>query len=199
MNQHSESSTIDYYDKLAAEYIATTAALDMSELYEPFLNRLPKKGDILDAGCGSGRDSKAFMNRGFHVTSIDASSKMVEATTLLTGQEAMQVTFQTLSLTENFDGIWACASLLHVPMKQLPNVLKRLAKALRPSGTIYASFKEGCEERVLDGRLFNDLNESRFRSLVDPIEELRIAKTWLTDDLRAERRETWFNVLLIRK
>ena len=145
MSQHSD--TIRYYDEHADDYIRGTIGLEMQSLHEPFLDLLPAGGRILDAGCGSGRDSQVFINRGYRVTSIDASKKMVAATTQLTGQPALQMRLQDISFADEFDGIWACASLLHVPFVELTLVLQVFARALRSSGICYASFKDVVGER----------------------------------------------------
>ena len=196
MNRHSESPTIRYYDEHAAEYIRSTVFVNMQSLYEPFLSRIPKGGRILDAGCGSGRDSKAFLDRGYRVVSIDASQKMADATSQLTGQQAIRMAFQDISFAEEFDGIWAFASLLHVPLIELPNVFNRCGRAIRPSGVFCASFKEGQGERHHDGRLFTDMDEPSISDLVAGIAGLEIVQFSHTNDLRPGRLDKWLNVLL---
>jgi SAM-dependent methyltransferase len=196
MSLHCEATTVRYYDDHADEYVRSTVGIDMQLLHEPFLNRIPEGGRILDAGCGSGRDSKAFLDRGYTVVSIDASQKMVAATTTITGQQALQVAFQDVSLAEEFDGIWACASLLHVPLVELADVFRRLAWALRPSGIFYASFKDGHGECHRDGRLFTDMDEASIIELVAGMVELELVQLWHTDDLRPGRLDKWLNVLL---
>lgn len=196
MNQLSETPTIRFYDDNAAEYIRSTSDLNMQMLYEPFLRQIPHGGRILDAGCGSGRDSKAFADRGYSVVSIDASQKMVDATSELTGQLAICMAFQQIALTEEFDGVWACASLLHVPLSELTDVLFRLTSALRPSGVLYASFKNGHVERHQDGRLFTDMDERNINRLVAGISRLEIIQCWRTEDLRPNQSDEWLNVLL---
>lgn len=196
MNRHFETSTIRYYDDHADEYIRSTLGVEMQSLYQPFLDRLPKDGRILDAGCGSGRDSKHFLDRGYSVVSMDASRKMVDVTTELTGQQALQTTIQDISETDEFDGVWACASLLHLPLVELPDVFRRMAQALRPSGVIYASFKEGKGERIQDGRLFTDMDEAITNELLVGVTELELVELWQTDDLRPDRSDKWQNVLL---
>jgi SAM-dependent methyltransferase len=103
----------------------------------------------------------AFLNLGFDVVSIDASAEMVRATKELTGLDAWQLGFQELDFDGGFDGIWACASLLHVTRRELSSVLARLARALKSNGVLDVSFKYGDDERVEDGRLFNDRNDAR--------------------------------------
>lgn len=199
MNRHSETPTIRFYDEHADDYVRATVGVDMQSLYEPFLSRIPKGGRILDAGCGSGRDSRAFLDRGYNVVSIDASQKMVDATTQLTGQKAHLMAFQEISFSDDFDGIWACASLLHVPSIELTDVFGKLVSALRSSGVAYASFKEGHGERRHDGRLFTDMDEPGITALVGGIVGLKLLQLWHTDDLRISRADKWLNVLLHKK
>ena len=196
MNRHFDKSTIRYYDEHADDYIRSTVGVDMQSLYKPFLKRIPEGGQLLDAGSGSGRDSKSFLDRGYSVESIDASQKMVDATTELTGQAALRTAFQEISYVDEFDGIWACASLLHLPLADLPDVFRRFAEALRTSGVFFASFKEGNGERHQEGRLFSDMNESSIGKLIAEIDDLEIVELWHTDDLRPDRSEKWLNVLL---
>lgn len=196
MNQHSETPTIRFYDEYADEYVRATVGMNMESLYEPFLSHVPPCGWILDAGCGSGRDSKIFLDRGYHVVSIDASQKMVDATTALTAQKARLLAFQEVGFSEEFDGVWACASLLHVPLRELPGVIGTLASALRPSGVFYASFKMGYGERNQDGRLFTDMDEATITALVGSIGGLELLRLWHSDDQRPDRDDKWLNVLL---
>ena len=196
MSLHCETTTVRFYDDHADEYVRSTVGVDMQLLYEPFLSRIPQGGRILDAGCGSGRDSKAFLDRGYSVMSIDASQKMVAATTAITGQQALQLAFQDVIFAEDFDGIWACASLLHVPLAELADVFRRLAWALRPSGIFYTSFKDGHGECQRDGRLFTDMDEPSISELVAGIVELELFRLWHTDDLRPGRLDRWLNMLL---
>lgn len=195
MSKHSESTTIRYYNKYAREYVGSTVNLNMDDLYHPFLEGLPKGGSILDLGCGSGRDTKAFLELGYHVTAIDASSQMVTATTHLTGLPVQQMQFQEIDFYETVDGIWACASLLHVPMKELGDVVVRLLAALRPNGILYASFKEGSGERMDGDRLFVDLTEMSLGELLKKQSCVANVRTWTTTDLRRGRKRRWVNAL----
>ena len=129
---------------------------------------------------------------------MDGSQKMVDAATRLTGQPASRMAFQDVSYVEEFDGIWACASLLHVPLVELSDVMCRFRQAIPLSGIVYASFKEGQGERTFDGRLFTDMNESGVMALVASVEGLEIIQMWHTVDLRPDRSDRWLNVLLLR-
>src|SRR5713101_809313 len=97
--------TLAFYENHSQEYYKSTVDVDMHELYGPFLSELPPAGRILDAGCGSGRDTKAFLERGYRVFAIDASPKMAQLATALTGQSCEVLCFQEMEFQEEFDGI----------------------------------------------------------------------------------------------
>ncbi|HKD05903.1 MAG TPA: class I SAM-dependent methyltransferase [Bryobacteraceae bacterium] len=191
----SDQGSVAYYEENADQFVSDTLNVDMSELHRRFLDLIPRGGRILDAGCGSGRDSKAFLNAGYEVVSIDASSKMVAATSALTGHTALKISFQEMSFVNEFDGIWACASLLHVPRSMLAAVLLRLEQALKPGGHLYMSFKYGDSERVEAGRCFNDLNEYLLRDFVGRCLSLRVILMWTSPDARPGRPITWLNAI----
>jgi SAM-dependent methyltransferase len=178
------SSTTGYYDRHAAEFYENTFAVDVSALYIPFLREIPEGRAILDAGCGSGRDSLAFSRRGYRVVSIDASREMVAAATKHTGQQALLLRFDEIDFTDEFDGIWACGSLLHVARRDLHSVFTRFSRALKPNGVIYLSFKYGDTERMEGERFFNDMNEATLGLFLGGHAELELVYLWITEDLR---------------
>jgi SAM-dependent methyltransferase len=189
--------TVDYYDLHAAAYAAGTKDVDMAPLYGPFLGLLPPGGHILDAGCGSGRDALAFKRRGYRVTAVDASAKMARLASAMVGQPVEVLRFQELSYPPTFDGVWACASLLHVPRAEIDEVLGGLGRALREGGAWYMSFKWGEREEVRRGRLFNDYTEASFGELLGRHPRLDPVRIWRAGDLRPERAgEVWLNVLV---
>ncbi|MEC8554047.1 MAG: class I SAM-dependent methyltransferase [Planctomycetota bacterium] len=186
MSQHSEQiqRTIDFYDEHAEEYVSSTLGIDMSHVDHPFLSRMEKGQRILDAGSGSGRDTKAFLDLGYDVLPIDASCEMTKATQRLTGKTAFQLRLQEISFEGEFDGIWACASLVHVPLDEIPDVLDRLAYATRSGGVLYFSFKEGNGERLENGRHFTYLDESGLRDILSAQPNLELEAIRSTDDAR---------------
>ena len=188
--------TLKYYQQHAERFFTSTVSVDMSSLYQPFVAALPDGATVLDAGCGSGRDSKAFAGMGYRVEAFDASAQMVTLATAFTGLDVQEKRFDQLEAVARYDGIWCCASLLHVSQAELPEVMERLARALKPGGVWYVSFKYGDGERVQEGRHFTDLNEAALEQLVAPLEGITIASTWQTADKRPDRHETWLNALL---
>lgn len=171
-----------YYKAHAEDFCRRSAALSMDRTYEPFLRVIAPGGRILDAGCGSGRDAIAFLARGYHVMAIDASPDMVEAARSR-GVEARVLTFQRMQLNEEFDGIWACASLLHVPHAEMPAVLRRFARALRPQAVLYVSLKEGQGENVAeDGRFFSYFTLDEFVQLLTSEGLFQMIDVWRNID-----------------
>jgi len=192
------NDTIRFYDEYAAEYFEQTVEIDVSALRQRFLNRLPAGARILDAGCGSGRDARAFLDAGYEVVAIDASSGMAEQALERLGVEAEVMCFENMPFREEFDGIWACASLLHVPSEDLPGVLERMEMALKPSGTFYLSFKCGEADGDRKGRHFHDMTRQGLIKLLGQFERLALIDCWETEgssDGNAGEQTTWINCL----
>ncbi len=188
--------TMAYYQRNAQTFFDATVGVDMSSLYAPFLRLVAPGGRVLDAGCGSGRDAKAFSALGYRVEAFDASAEMVKLATAYTGLPVRQMTFNALEVVERYDGIWSCASLLHLPQSELREAMRRLARALKPGGVWYLSFKYGTTEREKEGRHFTDLNEAGLQTLVSALPHMSIVEQWTTQDKRPDRDEVWLNALL---
>ncbi|KRT56604.1 class I SAM-dependent methyltransferase [endosymbiont of Ridgeia piscesae] len=189
---------MDYYENNAKAFVEATLWVDMQLLYQRFLPLLPERAHILDAGCGSGRDAKSFIERGYQVTAFDASAEIAALAEKEIEQPVQVQRLQDIQYQHQFDGIWACASLLHVPAKELPDVFRRLACALKPNGVIYCSFKYGQGEYEKQGRRFTDMDEAGLRALVAELEVLAINELWVTADRRPGREhELWLNGILV--
>jgi len=192
--------TLKFCNHNAQTFFNNTFNLDLSKFYQPFLAILPVNAHILDAGCGSGRDSRYFLEQGYKVTAFDGSEAMVDLASVHIGQPVLHLFFQDVNFKEIFDGIWASASLLHVPETEIDEVITRLSNALKPGGAFYLSFKYGDKQVVRDGRLFNYYNEALFTKLVDAHPELTLAEQWRNADTRAERAgEYWLNSILTKR
>ena len=187
--------TIDYYNHHAEEFTYSTLNVDMESLYQPFLALLPENAYVLDLGCGSGRDSLAFKNKGYRVTAIDYSEALVKKATELTGIQVKHQSFYELNEIAAYDGIWACASLLHCERRRLAEVLEKILRALKPTGVICMSFKYGGPDREKDGREFTDLNERQAQELLAQFEQVSLVDQWITVDKRPDREERWLNIL----
>lgn len=189
--------SVKFYEEHADSFIAQTADVDMAEHYQRFRKHLPPDASVLDAGCGSGRDALSFSRMGYDVVAFDASQKMVDATKKRADVPVYLMTFEDMHFDQEFDGIWACASLLHVPRVRLSLILERLSSFLTSEGVLYASFKYGGEERNKGGRYFNDLNEQLLKEHLKAAPSLKLLKVWTTKDQRPERvDESWLNFLL---
>lgn len=191
--------TIQFYQDNADEFFEGTVNVDMSNIYQRFTKNLNNNALILDAGCGSGRDTKAFLDMGYNVEAFDASSELVSRASKYTGIEVRNGLFDDVDEVEKYDAIWCCASLLHVPEIELPETLKKLANTLKPSGFWYVSFKYGDSQREKDGRSFTDINEQRLTEFVSSLNNIDINSTWVTEDNRPERNEKWLNAILVRR
>ncbi|CAH8206240.1 class I SAM-dependent methyltransferase [Vibrio aestuarianus] len=190
--------SIEFYNQNAQLFFTTTKEVDTSSLIEHFTPYLPQGGTILDAGCGSGRDAKNFIDLGYQVTAFDASEALASLASQLLQIPVTVSTFTNFYSDKPFDGIWACASLLHVRELDLPSTFSHLASQLKPSAPLYCSFKYGTDEVERDGRRFTNGNEQRLSEWITHT-QLKIEKIWRTHDLRAERQhELWLNAILIK-
>lgn len=197
-------NTLDYYQTHAQDFFNQTIAVDMQNVYQPFLENLPKGTQhILDVGCGSGRDSVFFASQGFEVTAIDGSQNLIDLAKKTNSSVDWQcLTFDNiahLNLQNHFTGIWACASLLHLPFNDLPTVINDLIQLLKPNGIFYASFKYGDGEREKDGRFFCDINEQRWQLIENQLSNAKPLKFWQTIDNRKNLQDSWFNSILISR
>ncbi len=186
--------TLNYYELNAEEFVTQTQLLPFAGVQNRFLMRLPQGGHILDFGCGSGRDTRAFLRQGFQVTAVDGSAKMCRLASEFTGIPVKQMRFQELDDKNAYDGIWACASILHLPKNELPGVMVRMREALKDHGLIYTSFKYGDFEGWIGERYFTYFTWKSFRDLIAGIGGLEIEEIWLTPDSRPERADQqWLN------
>lgn len=190
------TTTSDFYQKNALQFYNSTVGIDAQELYKYFLPLIPDGGHILDAGCGSGRDAKAFVSQSYKVTAFDASATLAAMAAQLTGLTVQTCRFDEFQAKRHFDGVWACASLLHVPYLELAATINHLAGFLVPGGYFYCSFKYGLGEVLRDGRLFTYMDEALLQDLLKST-DLWVHTSWTTHDLRPEKAtEQWLNVIL---
>lgn len=200
MNTNAIDTTLHYYESNADTYATSTMHIDLSDTRMRFIELLPNGGKILDFGCGSGRDTLAFIKAGFIVTATDGSPELCTIATKATGIPVRNETFQELADICLYDGIWACSSILHLPKAELADVLRRIERALLPGGALYASFKFGSRDGIYDGRHFTDFNEDTLHAFINASCTLNIKETWVTPDVRPEKRNRskWLNVLFVK-
>lgn len=185
----------NYYDINAIEYIKCTINCDMSFHYQKFLKYLPKTGKILDVGFGSGRDMIYFKSLGYDVEGIDTSVEFVKNMKEQGFSVKLQSAYE-IDDNNKYDGIWACASLLHIRREQLEITIMKCINALKENGVFYCSFKYGDKEIEKDGRYFNYINEEIIKFIIDE-NKLYLAESYITNDVRADKNnEIWINVII---
>lgn len=189
--------TIEYYNNEANRFFESTVSVDFSKIQEQFLKYVKPGGRILDLGCGSGRDSRAFLERGYEVVAVDGSRELAKIAGAYIGQEVIVADFREFEPEGTFDGIWACASLLHLPKEEIAAVMRRMAAHLAEGGCFYASFKYGEFQGERNGRYFTDMTEESFQELLEEVPGLVAEEVFVTGDVREGRNsEKWLNVML---
>ena len=191
------NTTINYYNLNAKKFIENTQNADMHLTQDKFLQLLPESASILDFGCGSGRDTKYFLEKGYQVVATDGSAELCRLASSFTGIKVKEMLFQELDEIGVYDGIWACSSILHLPKQELLPVIRKMCIALKDNGVIYTSFKYSNFEGDRNGRYFTDFTEDTFREFIKVIPELMIEDQWITLDVRPGRgEEKWLNLIL---
>lgn len=186
--------TIPFYNENGQDFFDRSVSIDLTHLYDTLAKYIPADARILDAGCGSGRDSKAFLEKGYDVSAFDGSEEMVKLASDYTGLKVRHLTFDKMDYETEFDAVWANASLLHLPRKQLPEVFENITKALKKNGMFYASFKIGKDEAVAeDGRHFTNFIEARMRDFIAQFPDLLLEEITINPDGRPGRPD-WLNV-----
>ncbi len=191
------NKTIEYYNKNTKLFVSSTKDVSFNKMQEMLLKYLKKGEHILDLGCGSGRDSKAFLEGGYKVTALDGSEKLCKIASEYIGQDVIYSTFEEFESDIKFDGIWACASLLHLPYEELKEVMKKISNMLKENGYFYLSFKYGEFEGERNGRYFTDMTEEKFKELIKDMPQYDLVEAHITSDVRPLREEEkWLNVIL---
>ena len=189
--------TIEYYNQNADMFAQGTRLVDFTVVQERFAKMLPAGSRILDFGCGSGRDTKYFLEKGYRVEATDGSAELCKLASAFAGIEVKEMLFQDLDVSGKYEGIWACSSILHLSKKELLPVIRKMCDALKDNGVIYTSFKYGDFEGERNGRYFTDFTEDTFDKFIKVIQELTIEEEWITSDVRPGRgEEKWLNLIL---
>ncbi|MDF2511651.1 MAG: Methyltransferase type 11 [Herbinix sp.] len=188
--------SIEYYNQNAAEYFEHTVDIDMQESWDEFTALLPEGGSILDLGCGSGRDSAHFISCGFDVTAMDASEEMCELASIHIGQDVLQLSFDEIDFKEVFDGIWACASLLHVPSSKIDNIFNKVIDSLKINGVLFMSFRYGDFEGERGGRYYTDYRTKALKELILKLENLELIELQTCEDSRPNSDKVWIYTLI---
>jgi len=150
-----DPATFEFYQS-GAPHFSLNSAISHSRHLDQFLDRLEPRARVLELGCGAGRDAVRIVERGFDLDTTDGVPAMVAKANERHDLTARLMRFDELEAVEDYDAVWAHACLLHCPRDQLPSVLARIYRALKPGGYHYASYKLGDGEgRDLLGRLHN--------------------------------------------
>lgn len=190
------NKTLDYYNQNADQFVKGTVSVDFKKTQDRFLEALSGKR-ILDFGCGSGRDTKYFIEAGYEVVATDGSEELCKNASVYTGIAVKQMLFQELDEIDRYDGIWACSSILHLSKRELSGVLERMIRALVHKGIIYTSFKHGTFEGERNGRFFTDFTIETFKDFIKDTKKISIEDYWITGDARPGREEEqWLNLIL---
>ena len=192
--------TIEYYNENVSKFVNDTQDVVFCATQDLFLSYLNEGDSILDLGCGSGRDTKYFLSKGYKVDATDGSEEICKVASDYTGINVKCLLFNELDEIDKYDGIWACASILHLDRDDLIDVFHRIARALKDNGILYTSFKYSEFEGMRDGRYFTDFTIESFNEFQTNIPEFIIEKKWITSDVRAGREdEKWLNLIMRKK
>ena len=189
--------TSAYYTGNAQQYCEESSVFEVHDLYDRFLEHIPANAHMLDLGCGSGRDSKAFRELGYTVTSVDGNPEIAIWAQGFTGHPVEVRSFQELDYQEEFDGVWASASLLHCHRDQLSNVLNMVLNSLKPGGVAYTSFKWG-ETSSVDsrGRHFTNFTCHSLSRFLNAIPRLEILEIWESEMVLRGEVQKWANTVI---
>ena len=189
--------TLSFYNQNASGFVQDTLNVEFTVLQEKFISLLPSGACILDFGCGSGRDTKYFLDKGFAVDASDGSEELCKIAEIYTGIPVKHALFSELNENEKYDAIWACSSVLHLPKDELKDVFGKMIKAVKPGGVIYTSFKYGDFEGYRGDRYYTDFTKESFEEFLQDFPEVTIIEEWVSGDVRPGRGdEKWLNLIL---
>lgn len=187
----------NYYESNAERYASETFSADMSEQYQRFLPLLKKGAKILDVGSGSGRDAFYFQKHGYQVTALEPSKNLGREIRKVFSGEIVCSDIQSYQPMERYDGIWACASLIHLQEEEILCFFKKMDMYLSDNGIVYASGKSGISTgEVADGRFFLEFTEQLVEKILTVNKQLQLEQLWYTEDVRGRRGFRWLNVVL---
>lgn len=191
------NSTIDYYERNADEYFARTADVTFDEIYRRFLKYIPEGGRIMDLGCGSGRDVKWFCDHGYEAYGLDASKELVSKAADEYDIPVFTGLIEEWTTATPFDGVWCCASLMHLDENTLDQFFENLKYNLKPGGVLFMSVKSGIETGLDEqGRYLRDFTEADVHEILDRHRDLQVSEIWYTHDKLARDTFRWMNVII---
>ena len=186
----------EYYEKNAERYAAETFTADMSEQYRRFLPLLKNGAKILDVGSGSGRDACCFQKYGYQVTALEPSKNLCREIRKVFSGEIICCDIQNYHPMVQYDGIWACASLIHLQEEEILYFFVFFYRYLKDDGIVYMSGKNGIPTgKAEDGRYFLEFNEQLVEKILKVNKQLTAEQVWYTEDVRGRKEIRWMNVI----
>lgn len=164
-------NTLEFYNKNAELYFEQTIEANLGEVYDMFLKDIPNGSYILDFGCGSGRDSKYFIEKGYKVKAIDGSKNMCKLASNYIGQDVQCMKFEELDDENIYDAIWACSSVEHVERELLPEILSKMIRAVKKDGTIFISLKKGDGYEIKEGKYYIFVAREEIENIISNIDK----------------------------
>lgn len=187
----------NYYESNAERYAAETFSADMSKQYQRFLPLLKNGVKILDVGSGSGRDACYFQKQGYQVTALEPSKNLGREIRKVFSGEIVCSDIQSYQPMERYDGIWACASLIHLQEEVVLQFFEKIDQYLNDNGIVYISGKNGISTgEVEDGRFFLEFTEQLVEKILMVNKQLKLEQLWYTEDVSGRRGFRWLNVVL---
>lgn len=186
----------NYYESNAERYAAETISADVSEQYQRFLPLLKKGAKILDVGSGSGRDVCYFQKQGYQATALEPSKNLCREIRKVFSGEIVCSDIQNYRPAERYDGIWACASLIHLQEEEVLQFFERIDRYLNDDGIVYISGKNGIQSgKAGDGRYFLEFTEHLVEKILTVNKQLKLEQLWYTEDVSGRRGFWWMNVI----
>ena len=187
----------EYYENNAKCYVAKTISADMSKQYQRFLPLLKEKARILDVGSGSGRDARYFQNEGYQVTALEPSKNLCREIRKVFSGEIVCSDIQNYLPDKGFDGIWACASFLHLQEKEVLCFFEKINLYLNDNGIVYLSGKSGIPTgEAEDGRYFLEFTEELVEKILAVNDRMKLEELWYTEDVSGRKGFKWMNIVL---
>jgi SAM-dependent methyltransferase len=195
-----DKQTIDFYNQNSERYDKTTFSLKLEIPWIEFTSRVKPSGRILDVGCGSGRDMRHFIDLGYYVEGIEPSREMAKIARSRTGAIIHEIAAEQIDFNSQFDGVWACASLLHVDRSKMEETYNSIMRSLKRSGVFYFSLKSGVGiVRKEDGRLFANYSSNEIEELVAARSDAKSFVSWESSDALNTINTKWLNFIVVKK
>lgn len=191
---------MEFYDTNASLFIESWMSADMKGEYEEFEKLVKQGGSILDGGCGSGRDSLYFLQKGYDVTAFDPSDEMIKYASQFTGLSVKKLRWEDLADKDKYDAVWASASLYHVNRADMNAVFDKIADALKDNGILFASYRDRPDDFEEGGRKFTSFDKNTFSKFVQENGKFDIISIKERKDSRKGKEdEIWLFAFLKKK